>query len=345
MRRIPQKYLNLFFVFISLLIYNSVIIYRYLTLGKLSNPYVINSYQFTYQRCGFISRGLLPSIFETLDINNLLAYFIFLNIIIILYVLAVANIASLYKVTYRNYFIISFLFFFFGIPHFALDTFRFDSLTMLLVLYTFILLHRKLILLSFIVSLLSLFIHEASIFLFVPIFFLLLGTKLRWIISVILIISFVIISLSSNKLSEKEAINVLQNSGYDDIDPLNYAGQTLNIKENIYYFFNTYNVSMFLLYGLVYIIVLFYCFSSLFKSKINEYRWMFLVPLILCLIAVDYFRWYCFVYFLAMLYALHLKIFTKKSMYFLLFTTILLGIPLAINTKYGIMPLLFYLLH
>lgn len=171
-RNIPQKYLNVLYVLLALFVYNSIVLYKYFNFGIFTRNYIMAQYAFTYQEMGFVARGFIPSLFSVFGINNQISYFILFNVIIICYVFTVIKIANMYQLKHKNYFIISFLFLFFGIPHFALDAFRLDSIIQLCVLWVFIFLHQNKTLIAFTIGILAMFIHEAVLFLLVPIFFL-----------------------------------------------------------------------------------------------------------------------------------------------------------------------------
>ena len=326
LKNLPQKYLNIFYVLLSLLMYNATILYKYLNNADFLKKYtIVSQYYFTYQKCGFISRGLIPSLLDFFGINNIISYVVIFNITLVIYVILIIYIAKMYRVKNINLYLVAYLFLFFGVLHFALDIFRLDMLIMMLSLAVLILLNKQKYLIAFLISLLSLLIQEASFFLLIPIFFLVLKSKQRWVFAVSLFIGFLVIILSSNKITEKEAITILQNHNLENIDKVYYIWLTFGIKENIKYVFSTYNVSLYIIYGIGYMIILFYSFKELFISKFSEFRWLFLFPLFLCMVAVDYPRWYCFVYFLAMLYAAKYNLFNKQSFIYILSITLLLG--------------------
>jgi len=339
-----QKRINLIYVLGSLFFYNAYLLQKYFNLGIFTNTYITNQYQFNYQNCGFVARGLLPSILEFLGINNQFGYYALYNVVVLLYACLIVYISGLYEIKNRNLYIIASLFFFFGIPHFTIEGLRTDSILLLNTLIVFILLKRKQYIPFLIISIFTLFIHEVAIFLFVPVIFLLLEGKEKWIYSFILGIVFVGIVLLSNKITEQQAIEILQRVNEEEIAYGNYALYILNTKESIRFFFGEVGVALFLVYGVFYILALFLAFKALFTTKITAFRWLFLMPLVLCFVAVDYPRWYCFVYFLAMLYALHYNLFNRKAFIYIALVTVLFGIPKGTSYDFGVLPFLFKLL-
>ncbi len=342
-RNIPQKYLNIIFVFASLLVYNSIILYKYKNYGLLTRNYILAQFSFTYQKVGFISRGLVPSILELFDMNSKTYILIYFNIFIILYTYAILKILNLYSASKTRLSVIAFLFLFFGVPHFAQDAFRMDLVIQTICLFIFISLKRHQIIAVLILSIISMFVHEASIFLIIPILFISkLSTYKKISTTIFLSLLFILISIYSTKINEHYAIKLVQNYLHIYSIPKEiYLLHIQKIDTTFTNIFSTYNLSILILVGFIYIVILIFSFPKLFKA--NTYKFSFLVffPLLLCLIAVDYYRWYCFMFFLAMImYYNYGYIFTRKSFYILLGTTILLGIPDSINLRFGVLPLL-----
>lgn len=319
-------------------------LYKYFKMGQFTSNYILYQYKFTYQNCGYIKRGLFPSFLELLNLNNQYTYFVIFNLILIIYTFIVVQIANKYLQENINSYILSFLFLFFGVPHFTLDIYRIDILIQLITLFILLLLKNEKYLVAFLLSLLSILIHEASLFLIIPIFFLIINDRKKWYFSFYLTIFFLMSLLLSHKLSQNEAIIILKENNSASIEYSQYAAFTLGFKDTILMYFRMYNVGFFIIYGFCYFIILYLSFKKLFTGKFTDYKWLFLFPLLLCFVAVDFLRWYCFVYFLAMLYALYYNVFSRKSFYYILFISIILGIPLAIDNKFGIIHIVFYLL-
>jgi hypothetical protein len=343
-KNIPQKYLNILYVVIALLMYNAILLYKYFSIGIFTRNYILAQYAFTYQKMGFVSRGLLPSIFELFGINSQYTYYVFFNFIIVIYVLLVIYIRSLYNIKNKNYYIISFIFLFFGVPHFSLDAFRLDLVIQILTLLVFIALYHNKIYIALFVGFLSLFIHEASVFLIIPIFSLFMYNKRKIqlvSLSIAYLLFFGLIIIFSNKTTEHNAIFLVQKflntrEIYKEMYTLHVKGS----KRAHFDIFRTYNLSLLITVGFAYLIFIYYNFKVFFIKNIELRKLIFLLPFGLCLLGVDFFRWYCFVFFLLMIFQIHY--FNSLSFYQfknLILITLFLGIPISIETKFGIIHL------
>ncbi|HNB38188.1 MAG TPA: hypothetical protein PLV97_02820, partial [Chitinophagales bacterium] len=147
----------------------------------------------------------------------------------------------------------------------------------------------------------------------------------------------------ANKITKEQAIHLAyEKVQMTEVPETYYIPQVSSAKDNALHVFKTYKMHYAFFYLTIYLLVLFISFKKLFSKPFLEFKWLFLFPLLICLIAADWFRWICFVYFLSMLYCLKYDMFSLKTFKIFLFTTILLGIPLGITIKYGIIPTLIH---
>jgi hypothetical protein len=334
--------INVFYwTFISLLLYNSIILLRYKITGFWINDFQLYQFAFTYQDCGFITRGIIPSIVLALKLAPIPFLYILCNVFIVFYVLLIYHIINLYNIENRLFFLISFLFLFFGIPHFALDALRLDIILQVITMLVFVLLHQNKILITLFITIIGLLIHEGVYFLLIPMFFLKMQGRNKWIYSILLTAFFLFVVLMANKITKEQAIHLAAtNVGMYNVAETYYIPQVSSAKDNVFHVFKTYKMQYALLYMLVYLIVLYKSFRNLFNKPIFEYRWLCLFPLFICLVAADWFRWICFVYFITMLYAVVYDCYDKKILKNFIILTIMLGIPIAIGIKYGVVPII-----
>lgn len=148
----------------------------------------------------------------------------------------------------------------------------------------------------------------------------------------------------SNKTNEIHAIELIQNFlKIEDVPKEIYALNVQSTQSAHFSMFKTYNIAIFVVYGLIYLGLAFTIFSKLFKNGNLIIKLMFLAPLTLCFLGVDFFRWYCFMFFLLMISNLFFeKEIDKKIVSRLFYSTILLGIPVSIEIKFGLVPLFFH---
>lgn len=308
----------IFFIYLvaSIIFYDFYLLklYQINDFTMMNRNYVLSQYAFTYQNMGFVARGLLPSIFELIKLNNKCTYYIFYNIVLIFYVITIIYLGIKYAYQYRNRFIITILFLYFGIFHFTIDTMRTDMLIILFSLWIFILLDNNKKIISVLISIISLFIHEASFFLIVPIFVLFNRTKYKTLFIIFILSTiFLLITFLSNKTTENNAIEMI--SDFPDITQIKkmfYIGFTSGIIENITFYFSTINNYFLILILVVGISIYIFCFRELFTKKLAQKNIFAFFPLLLCLVAIDYSRWLHFSFILLMLYAIKQNLFNDK---------------------------------
>lgn len=335
------EYNSVFGIVLSLLLYNLIIVFHYQLTGFFANDFHLFQFAFTYQDCGFITRGLVPSIVSLFKLDPLPSLYILCNIFLAIYVYLIYYITDLYKIKNKGIFLIGFLFLFFGIPHFALDTLRLDIVYQTISLLIFILLHHKRNLLAFFLSILSLVIHEGAFFLLVPIFFLKLTDKKRWLFSGLLALTFLLIVFFANKITKEQAIYLAETKiNMHNIPETYFIPQVSSTIDNALHVFKSYNMFYNSVYVIIYLILLFFSFKKLFTRPFLEFKWLCIFPILICFVAADWLRWVCFVYFFTMLYVIHYSIFTKQHLKMFTLITILLGIPIGINIKYGLVQTL-----
>lgn len=304
------------YIILSTFIYNIYMIelYKMNDFTIMNRNYVLSQYVFTYQNMGFVARGLLPSIFELIKLNNKCTYNIFYNIVLMFYVITIIYLGIKYAYQYRNKFIISVLFLYFGIFHFTIDTMRTDMLIILFSIWIFILLDNNKKIISVLISIISLFIHEASFFLIVPIFVLFNRSKYKTLFIIFILSTiFLLITFLSNKTIENNAIEMISN--FPDITQIKrffYIGYTSGIIENITFYFSTINNYILILILVVGISIYIFCFRELFTKKLAQKNIFAFFPLLLCLVAIDYSRWLHFSFILLMLYAIKQNLFNDK---------------------------------
>lgn len=324
-----QLLINIIYVVLALFLYNSYMLelYKVNDFTITNRDYVLSQYAFTYQNMGFVARGLLPSIFELIKLNNKFIYYIFYNIVLILYIITIIYIAIKYAYQYRNKFIIAILFLYFGVFHFSSDTMRTDMLIILISFWLFILLNRNKILPSITLSIVALLIHEASFFLIVPVY-LLFVDNLKQKIAVVLSFGliFLIIILFSNKTTESNAIEIIkQFGGITQVKQIFYIGYTAGVCENIKFYFSTINNYFLVLTLIAGTIIYVFCFREVFKKSLIQTNIFALFPLLLCFVAIDYFRWLHFAFILLMLYSIRQNLYNN-----IIFKRLIYCLPISI---------------
>lgn len=324
---------------LGIILYNFIIILRYYLTGFWLNDFHLYQFAFTYQDCGFITRGLVSSLVAYFNLRPIVFLYILCNISLIIYIYLIYYIINMHNIENKYLFLIGFLFLFFGIPHFALDALRLDIILQALVLLVFVLLHNKKILSVMFICILGMLIHEGIYFLLVPIFFLKIEGNKRWYLSILISIIFLAVVLSANKITKEQAIELAATKiGMFHVPETYYIPQVSSATDNALHVFKTYKMQYAFIFLIIYLTVLFVSFKNIFRISIKEMRWLCLFPILICLVAADWFRWICFVYFITMLYVLVYDKFTIKTFKNFAFLTIILGIPIGINIKYGILP-------
>lgn len=311
-----QILIYVLYIILSIFIYNIYMIelYKMNDFTIMNRNYVLSQYVFVYQNMGFVARGLLSSIFELIKLNNKCSYYIFYNIVLIFYVITIIYLGIKYAYQYRNKFIISVLFLYFGIFHFTIDTMRTDILIILFSLWIFILLDNNKKIISVLVSIISLFIHEASFFLIVPIFALYNINRKNTAFRIFSLSTiFLLITFLSNKTTEDNAIAMISNfHDVTQIKKMFYIGYTSGIIENITFYFSTINNYYLILILVIGISVYIFCFRELFNKQLMKKNIVTFFPLLLCFVAIDYSRWLHFVFILLILYCIKQNLFNDK---------------------------------
>jgi hypothetical protein len=185
----------------------------------------------------------------------------------------------------------------------------------------------------------------------VPIFMLLVKKpvwKKYGLVAGIIIGTFVILSCS-NKLETNEAIAIIKEYTHTsgDIDTRFYIYMTNSVRENRAIFFKDPDLlksPVDLILYVFYIIILIYISKELFTKPVLEFNWLFLFPILLCFVALDWARWLCFAYFLSFIFLANNQIFSQQKFKTLLRTTIIVGIPIAVFIQYSFLKLILIIL-
>jgi hypothetical protein len=348
-KNIDTKQKTIVLIVLGLLAYNIPLITKYILAGHIIRDYNLSAYAFTYFNAGFIVRGLIPTVLDLLHLNNELGYLILYNITLIFYIYSIVYIAKLHKIEHNFYFIFSFIFLFFGIPHFVFDAFRTDMIIQLLAMVVYIFLYKEKILYSIVISLIAILIHEAAVFLVVPIFLLLINDavwKKYGIAAILLVFTYLCLKFS-HKTDADTAVKILQDFFKVEEVPKRFADiYTNEIGSNrkvvFSYMYQWMKAPNIIAIG-GYLMLLIFSFFYLLKQSFFKYYWLFLFPLILCVIAVDFPRWICFAYFLAFIFSAHSGYFLKNRFFLFLVATIVLGIPIAVAFRYSLLEVWFWI--
>jgi len=351
---IPTQYKNIdtpkktsVVILLGLLAYNIPLITKYLLVGHITRGYNFSLYAFTYFNSGFIARGLIPTLLDILHLNNEVGFLVIYNITLFFYILSVIHIAQLHQLKENFYFIFSFIFLFFGIPHFFFDAFKTDMIIQLLAMLVYILLYKKRILFSVLVSFIAILVHEAALFLIIPLFLLLVNDSIYKKYGLVIFIfsgTFLMLSFS-NKLEVYRAIEIIRNfiRTSENIPEMYYIYITNSVQENRTFFFKDFNLLKspveFSLY-LLYFLILLYISKELLLKNIFKFNWAFLAPLLLCFVAVDWARWLCFTFFLSLLFLANSNLLSKQKFLILFWGTIFLGIPISALVQYSVLKII-----
>jgi hypothetical protein len=332
-------------IFLGLLLYNIPLLIKYILVSHSIRSYNLSVYAFTYFNSGFIARGLVPTILDFLKLNHEAGYFFIYNIVLALYIHAVIYISNLHKTKENIYFIVSFIFLFFGIPHFILDAFRTDMIIQLLALWSYILIYKEKIVSAILISIIGLLIHEAYFFIIVPVFMLLISNWKKYIYVAVLAIATWSILHFSNKLNTEHAIAIIQKfMNIKMVPELYYVYITNSVGLNRAYFFKNFILfdhPIELILYVFFFLILTYIFATKLKKYVFRFSFMYIFPLFLCFVAVDWARWLCFTYFLLLLYLMYFNKFEKKDFVILLITTLFIGIPISALIQYSALKILF----
>lgn len=283
-----------------LIIYNLIVFFQYFRYNGFYDSYNYAQYAFTYQNFGFITRGFIPSLFSFLQIKNTVTIIIIFNLLIVsFYYLFIKS--GFLKPELKNT-SIAYFFSSAGIIHLALDALRLDLFIYVFCLLSYYLALRNKIILAGIVAIISLFIHESSIFILTPMYFIIYGnSRAFYINTLIYVLIFISIVLSGNQLSAADAVLAIRQ--FTTIqNPLMYlyAQRVLPFTENINYIFSLFPLKANILFMGFHFVLILYIVNTKLLYKIA----FVFFPLILCLVAIDWFRWINYVYFLLFIYLL-----------------------------------------
>lgn len=315
---------------LSLILYNFRILIRYHYSHTYFNDCEYAILAITYQKCGFISRGLMPSIYEAIGLNNKLLLYLLSNVYVAISTFYVIQIGKLYK---NIFFSIAILLSSFGILHQTTLLLKPDQVVYLLFFAGYLMLLKGNIKLFFAISFISMFVHEVSVFLFIPIYFLhRKNNSSFYAYSFIMLVLFVVIAIGSTKISENTCIELMRKqTGLQEIPSLFYMQRIATISQNIHSVFTTNNMALSLLVLLILLLGNYYIFKDIYKKPSSIFNYLFLFPLVLCFVAIDWMRWISMVYILSILYLQH-----KGNLNFIVVKRLLIlsaciGIPVTIN--------------
>ena len=287
-------------------------------------------YAFTYQKCGYVTRGLIPSIFQLLHIKNTLLFiFIFTSCQLVFCILffKIASFNVQLKYTYIVFFFSSL-----GILHFALDSFRLDIFIYTLCLLVYLSLFQQKIIIAIILSVIAIIIHEAAYFLMVPVFFLFItSNKKRFLMLLFFSVFFLISVISSNLLFKDNAVKLIEDFTNLTIIPEHYYQARISSSiENIKYYFSIFNIKVNISFLVLFILLFVYILTI---PLLKKYYVLFF-PIFLCFIGVDWYRWIHMVYFLLFLVLITENIALPKSKAKkIILYSYLIGIPVAMYIK------------
>lgn len=324
----------------SLCIYNLRFIIRYYFSETFFNDYEYANLVFTYQKCGFISRGLIPSIYEFLNIDNKFILYIISNIYISMFVVYVIMIGRKYN---NIFFTLAVLFSSFGVIHQTTLLLKPDQIVYSLFFTSIFYLLNGKNNIYILISIICMFIHEMSLFIFIPVFYLNTITKRKFFIYTILMcILFLFISLCSTKIPKEKCIQLMQDyTGLINIPKEFYIQRTAAIIENIKQVFTTYNMALASIFLVLLLICNRYIFNKIYLNNKYITDYLFLLPLILCFVAVDWMRWVTQVYLLSIIFLQHKYEINKSVLIKIYVLSFIIGVP---NTIGFIFSPLIYLL-
>ncbi len=317
-------------IFVVLSVFILVSILQYFKTKGFYGTYNYAQYAFTYQKCGYVTRGLIPSMFQLLHIKNtLLLIFIFsvcqFVFCFIFFKIATFNVEL--KYTYIVFFFSSL-----GILHFALDSFRLDIFIYTLSLLVYISLFQQKIIIAIILSVIAIIIHEAAYFLIVPVFYMFItSNKKRFLLLLFFSALFLSSVVTSKLLIKDNAVQLIKDFTHLTIVPEHYYLSRISSSiENIKYYFSIFNLKVNVFFLVLFILLFVYILTIQFLRK---YYFIFF-SLLLCIIGVDWYRWIHMVYFLLFLVLIKENIALPKSKAKkIILYSYLIGIPVAMYIK------------
>ncbi|MFN8282249.1 MAG: hypothetical protein U0U67_03495 [Chitinophagales bacterium] len=326
------KNTNLFFNLIVAVvcIFLLISILQYFKTKGFYGTYNYAQFAFTYQKCGYITRGLIPAIFQWLHIKNTILFvFIFTGCQLAFSVLFL-NIGAFnleLKYTYMVFFFSSL-----GVLHFALDSFRLDVFIYMLSLIVYISLSQQKIIIATLMSIIAIIIHEAAYFLIVPLFFMFFKpNKKRFLLGFFFTSLFLISVVTSNLIDKNSAIQLIKDfTQLNNVPEHYYLARISSTTETLRFYFSIFNVKVNVFFVMLF--VLLFIFIST-KQLFKDYFYI-LFPLLLCIIAIDWYRWIHMVYFLLFLVLIKENISIPKSKAIkIILYSYLIGIPVAMYIK------------
>lgn len=332
----------LLFIF-SILLYNFRILIRYHYSHTFFNECEYAYLAITYQKCGFISRGLMPSIYETIGLNNKLLLYLLSNVYVAITTLCVIKIGKQFK---NIFFSIAILFSSFGILHQTTLLLKPDQVVYMLFFVSYLCLIKGYTKYFFLISLLSMLVHEVSVFLFIPIYFLQRKNNFSfYAYSFIMLLLFILIAVGSTKISANTCIELMKNyTGLQHIPKEFYYLRVVGIINNIQFYYTVNNLALSFLLFVVLLIFNYLIFKINYVYKGSFLNYLFLFPLVLCFIAIDWMRWMSMVYILSILYLQHQKTINSIIVKRLLLLSVCIGIPVTINLIFSPLTLVLKLL-
>ncbi len=331
---------NILLFSLSLVLYNFRILIRYHYSHVFFNDCEYACLAITYQKCGFISRGLMPSIYEAIGLNNKLMLYLLSNVYIAITTFCVLQIGKYYK---NIFFSIAILLSSFGILHQTTLLLKPDQVVYLLFFVGYILILKGNLKLFFVISFISMFVHEVSVFLFIPIYFLHRKNNFGfYVYSFIMLLLFILIAIGSTKVSENICIELMKNyTGLQEIPLLFYRQRVSTITQTVSEVYAENNMALTLLVLIILLIANYYIFKDIYKKTSSIFNYLFLFPLALCFVAIDWMRWISMVYILSILYLQHQQAINTIIVKRLLLLSVCIGIPLTINLIFS--PLMLFL--
>jgi hypothetical protein len=329
----------LLFIF-CILLYNFRILIRYHYSHTFFNECEYAYLAITYQKCGFISRGLMPSIYEAVGLNNKLLLYLLSNVYVATTAFSVIQIGKYYK---NIFFSVAVLLSSFGILHQTTLLLKPDQVVYMLFFVSYLCLIKGYTKCFFLISLISMFVHEVSVFLFIPIYFLQRKNNFSfYAYSFIMLLLFILIAVGSTKISANTCIELMKNyTGLQHIPKEFYYQRVLGIRNNIQFYFTVNNLALSFLLFVVLLIFNYLIFKINYVYKGSFLNYLFLFPLILSFVAIDWMRWISMVYILSIFYLQYqnkLNFIIAKR---LLLLSLCIGIPVTINLIFS--PLMLFL--
>lgn len=341
-----QQKQNIFYILIffsSFLLYNFRILIRYHYSHTFFNDCEYACLAITYQKCGFISRGLMPSIYETIGLNNKLLLYLLSNVYVAITTLCVLKIGKQYK---NIFFSIAILFSSFGILHQTTLILKPDQVVYLLFFVGYLMLLKGNKKIFFAISIFSMFVHEVGVFLFIPIYFLQRKNNFSfYVYNLIMLSLFILIAIGSNKVSESTCIKLMKNyTGLLEIPKEYYIQRIAYVSQNILLVFTTYNMAFSFLVLLILLFANYFIFKENYKLQKSVLNFLFLFPLVLCFVAVDWMRWISMVYILSVLYLQQQDKLNLRTVKLILLLSVCIGIPVTTSLIFSPMVLVLKLL-